>query len=89
MAPWSSSRTHPAPLTGPARVFDTEEAAFEAVKNRQIVDGDVLIIRYEGPVGGPGMREMLQITAALFGQGLGQQGRLDPPMGASPAARAA
>ena len=61
----------PAPLTGPARVFDTEEAAFEAVSNREIVEGDVLIIRYEGPVGGPGMREMLQITAALFGQGLG------------------
>ena len=61
----------PPALTGPARVFDTEEAAFEAVSNRQIVEGDVLIIRYEGPVGGPGMREMLQITAALFGQGLG------------------
>ena len=61
----------PAPLTGPARVFDTEEEAFEAVSNRQIVEGDVLVIRYEGPVGGPGMREMLQITAALFGQGLG------------------
>ena len=66
----------PAPLTGPARVFDTEEDAFEAVSNRQIVEGDVLVIRYEGPVGGPGMREMLQITAALFGQGLGRQGRL-------------
>ena len=61
----------PAPLTGPARVFDTEEAAFEAVSNRLIVEGDVLVIRYEGPVGGPGMREMLQITAALVGQGLG------------------
>ena len=61
----------PPPLTGPARVFDTEEDAFEAVSNRQIVNGDVLVIRYEGPVGGPGMREMLQITAALFGQGLG------------------
>jgi dihydroxy-acid dehydratase len=61
----------PAPLTGPARVFDTEEEAFEAVSNRQIVEGDVLVIRYEGPVGGPGMREMLQITAALYGQGLG------------------
>ncbi len=61
----------PPPLTGPARVFDTEEDAFEAVSNRQIVAGDVLIIRYEGPVGGPGMREMLQITAALYGQGLG------------------
>ena len=61
----------PPPLTGPARVFDTEEDAFEAVSNRQIVQGDVVIIRYEGPVGGPGMREMLQITAALYGQGLG------------------
>ncbi len=61
----------PAPLTGPARVFNTEEEAFEAVSNRQIVEGDILIIRYEGPVGGPGMREMLQITAALYGQGLG------------------
>ena len=61
----------PPPLTGPARVFNTEEDAFAAVSNRQIVDGDVLIIRYEGPVGGPGMREMLQITAALYGQGLG------------------
>ena len=61
----------PPPLTGPARVFDTEEDAFAAVSNRQIVAGDVLVIRYEGPVGGPGMREMLQITAALFGQGLG------------------
>ncbi len=63
----------PDPLTGPARVFDTEEDAFEAVKNQQIVEGDVVIIRYEGPVGGPGMREMLQITAALFGQGLGSK----------------
>ena len=61
----------PPPLTGPARVYDTEEDAFEAVSNRQIVEGDVLVIRYEGPVGGPGMREMLQITAALYGQGLG------------------
>ena len=61
----------PPPMTGPARVFDTEEDAFEAVSNRQIVEGDVLVIRYEGPVGGPGMREMLQITAALVGQGLG------------------
>ncbi len=61
----------PPPLTGPARVFNTEEDAFAAVSKRQIVDGDVLIIRYEGPVGGPGMREMLQITAALYGQGLG------------------
>ena len=63
----------PAPLTGPARVFDTEEDAFESVSNRKIVEGDIVIIRYEGPVGGPGMREMLQITAALFGQGLGSK----------------
>jgi len=63
----------PPALTGPARVFDTEEAAFAAVSQRRIVAGDVLIIRYEGPVGGPGMREMLQITAALFGQGLGDK----------------
>jgi dihydroxy-acid dehydratase len=56
---------------GPARVFDSEEAAFEAVQNREIKKGDVVIIRYEGPVGGPGMREMLQTTAALVGQGLG------------------
>jgi dihydroxy-acid dehydratase len=57
---------------GPARVFDSEEAAFEAVQNRDIKPGDVVIIRYEGPVGGPGMREMLQTTAALVGQGLGR-----------------
>ena len=56
---------------GPARVFDSEEAAFEAVQNREIKKGDVVVIRYEGPVGGPGMREMLQTTAALVGQGLG------------------
>ena len=61
----------PGPMTGPARVFDTEEDAFEAVSSRQIGEGDIVIIRYEGPVGGPGMREMLQITAALYGQGLG------------------
>ena len=63
----------PDPLTGPARIFDTEEDAFEAVKAQKIVEGDVVIIRYEGPVGGPGMREMLQITGALFGQGLGNK----------------
>jgi dihydroxy-acid dehydratase len=56
---------------GPARVFNSEEAAFEAVQNREINPGDVVIIRYEGPVGGPGMREMLLTTAALVGQGLG------------------
>jgi dihydroxy-acid dehydratase len=55
---------------GPARVFDGEIAAFDAVKNNQIVDGDVVVIRYEGPIGGPGMQEMLQVTAALAGQGV-------------------
>jgi dihydroxy-acid dehydratase len=56
---------------GPARVFDSETACFEAVKNRQIKEGDVIVIRYEGPVGGPGMQEMLSVTAALVGEGLG------------------
>jgi dihydroxy-acid dehydratase len=58
-------------FTGPARVFDREEACFEAVKNRKYKEGDVLVIRYEGPRGGPGMREMLATTAALYGQGTG------------------
>src|SRR6266496_2579144 len=56
---------------GPARVFDREEDAFEAVKKNAVQPGDVLVIRYEGPKGGPGMREMLGVTAALVGQGLG------------------
>ena len=56
---------------GPARVFDSEEAAFAAVQQGQIRVGDVLVIRYEGPRGGPGMREMLGVTAALVGAGLG------------------
>lgn len=56
---------------GPARVFDGEEAAFKAVTANQIKAGDVVVIRNEGPVGGPGMREMLAVTAALIGQGLG------------------
>src|SRR3989442_631755 len=56
---------------GPARVFDSEEAAFAAVRARQIKAGDVVVIRYEGPVGGPGMREMLGVTGALVGEGLG------------------
>ena len=56
---------------GPARVFDSEAACFEAVKDRRIVPGDVVVIRYEGPVGGPGMQEMLSVTAALVGEGLG------------------
>jgi dihydroxy-acid dehydratase len=55
---------------GPARVFDGEEAAFAAVKARAYREGDVLVIRYEGPRGGPGMREMLSTTAALYGQGV-------------------
>ena len=58
-------------FTGPARCFDKEEDAFEAVKNRTYKEGDVLVIRYEGPKGGPGMREMLATTAALYGQGMG------------------
>ena len=57
--------------SGPARVFDSEEAAFEAVQARKIQPGDFVVIRYEGPRGGPGMREMLGVTAALVGQGLG------------------
>ncbi len=56
---------------GPARVFDSEEAAFAAVQARRIHAGDVVVIRFEGPAGGPGMREMLAVTAALVGQGLG------------------
>ncbi|MGA8034476.1 MAG: dihydroxy-acid dehydratase [Candidatus Acidiferrales bacterium] len=57
--------------TGPARVFDSEEAAFAAVQARKILPGDVVVIRYEGPKGGPGMREMLAVTGALVGQGIG------------------
>ncbi len=57
---------------GPARVFDSEEAAFAAVQQGRIQAGDVLVIRYEGPRGGPGMREMLGVTAALVGAGLGE-----------------
>ena len=58
---------------GPARVFDCEEDAFAAVERRDYKDGDVLVIRYEGPRGGPGMREMLATTAALYGQGAGDK----------------
>ncbi len=57
---------------GPARIFNREEDAFQAVQRQEIKAGDVIIIRYEGPVGGPGMREMLLVTAALVGQGLGR-----------------
>ena len=56
---------------GPARVFDSEEAAFAAVQEGRIQPGDVIVIRYEGPQGGPGMREMLGVTAAVIGRGLG------------------
>src|SRR6059058_4958217 len=58
-------------FTGPARCFDREEDAFEAVTNRNYREGEVIVIRYEGPRGGPGMREMLSTTAALYGQGMG------------------
>jgi len=57
---------------GPARVFDCEEDAMKAVTARQIRPGDVVVIRYEGPRGGPGMREMLGVTAAIVGEGLGE-----------------
>jgi len=60
-------------FSGPARCFDSEEACFEAVTNRAYEAGDVLVIRYEGPKGGPGMREMLSTTAALYGQGVGDK----------------
>ncbi|CAB3690729.1 Dihydroxy-acid dehydratase [Achromobacter deleyi] len=59
-------------ITGPARVFDSEDDAMAAIMARQIKDGDVVVIRYEGPKGGPGMREMLAPTSALIGQGLGE-----------------
>jgi dihydroxy-acid dehydratase len=58
---------------GPARVFDSEEACFAAVKARTIEPGEVIVIRYEGPAGGPGMREMLHVTAAIVGEGLGDE----------------
>ena len=60
-------------FTGPARVFECEEDAFAAVENREIAEGSVIVIRYEGPKGGPGMREMLATTAALYGQGMGEK----------------
>ncbi len=59
--------------TGPARVFDCEEDAFAAVEARDYAEGDVIVIRYEGPRGGPGMREMLATTAAIYGQGMGDK----------------
>ena len=63
----ATARTH----RGPARVFDSEEAAFEAVQRQRSSAGDVVVIRYEGPSGGPGMREMLGVTGAIVGAGLG------------------
>ena len=60
-------------FVGRARVFDKEEDAFEAVSKRKIAEGDIIVIRYEGPKGGPGMREMLAVTAAIVGQGLGEK----------------
>ncbi|MHA7818485.1 MAG: dihydroxy-acid dehydratase [Erythrobacter sp.] len=60
-------------FSGPARVFECEEDAFEAVEKRDIAEGSVIVIRYEGPKGGPGMREMLATTAALYGQGMGEK----------------
>ena len=60
-------------FSGPARCFDSEELCFEAVDKRQYKEGEVLVIRYEGPKGGPGMREMLSTTAALYGQGMGDK----------------
>ena len=60
-------------FTGSARVFDREEDAFAAVEARDIAEGSVVVIRYEGPKGGPGMREMLSTTAALYGQGMGEK----------------
>jgi dihydroxy-acid dehydratase len=60
-------------FSGKAKVFNTEEDAFRSISDRRIVEGDVVVIRYEGPKGGPGMREMLSATAALVGQGLGER----------------
>ncbi|HEU4819915.1 MAG TPA: dihydroxy-acid dehydratase [Qipengyuania sp.] len=64
---------HRLQFNGPARVFECEEDAFAAVENRNIAEGCVIVIRYEGPKGGPGMREMLATTAALYGQGMGEK----------------
>jgi dihydroxy-acid dehydratase len=64
--------TEPTTHRGPARIFNREDDAMAAVQSRQIKPGDVVVIRYEGPTGGPGMREMLAVTAAITGQGLGR-----------------
>ena len=60
-------------FNGTAKVFNSEESAFEAISNQEIIEGDIVVIKYEGPKGGPGMREMLAVTAALVGQGLGEK----------------
>jgi dihydroxy-acid dehydratase len=60
-------------LTGPARIFENEDACMRAVSRREYREGDVLVIRNEGPKGGPGMREMLSVTAAIYGQGMGEK----------------
>jgi dihydroxy-acid dehydratase len=65
--------TERAKQVGPARVFESEEECFRAVKAQQIEAGDIVVIRNEGPAGGPGMREMLQVTAAIVGEGLGEE----------------
>ena len=67
-----AGRPRAAVHSGPARVFDSEEECFAAVKARTLKAGDVIVIRYEGPAGGPGMREMLHVTAAIVGEGLGE-----------------
>jgi len=67
------SSIHKERHSGPARVFNSEDECFEAVSRRQIKPGDVVVIRYEGPKGGPGMREMLAVTAAISGQGRGEE----------------
>jgi dihydroxy-acid dehydratase len=59
--------------TGPARVFESEEECFRAVKDQKLEPGDIIVIRNEGPAGGPGMREMLHVTAAIVGEGLGEE----------------
>jgi dihydroxy-acid dehydratase len=68
-----TSGVHRQTFSGPAKVFDREEDAAQAVARREIGRGDVVVIRYEGPKGGPGMREMLGVTAAISGQGLGEE----------------
>ena len=60
-------------FAGKARVFEAEEDAFKSISKEKVVEGNVVVIRYEGPKGGPGMREMLSVTAALVGQGLGEK----------------